>query len=276
MWGAMSKMASGAMSAVGLGPSGEKVPFDCAWPNPDVTDARVCMALLEKHHAQFCQYQEDKEWGLIDGFKDPDGGDMHMWTRPAYQTYQCVKATFSIPDTKPAKVVDLLYSADMKVRGAYSADCTALNLIDEPTAMSSIITTTYWAPPPVASRDFVFLVGKREHEDGTMDLWGCSVQHADAPETYSIVRGASLWGWRLTPVGDHCLASYTNCFDPRGWTPTWVLSWMKTTCAKELAAVRAVCTGQKVNLEKTSLEDAGVDAEKAKAEAAAHEKEAKA
>ena len=75
------------------------------------------------------------------------------------------------------------------------------------------------------------------------------------------VRGASLWGWHLTPVGNDMLVSYVNCFDPRGWTPGFLLSWMKTTAAKEFCVIRSRLLGKDVVVQQTGLSEAGFSQE---------------
>lgn len=237
-------------NAVGL-TKGEEMPWSCSWPNEDVTDTRKCMKLLDQHHAEFQELLNMKDWTLLPDFKDPDAscGDMKMFTRPSIGSFVCVKAQICMKGVKPSGIPNLIISTKLEVRQSFAADCVALELIDEPTMMSALFRTQYWAPAPAAHRDFVFLVGTREHDDGTYDLWGCSVHHDECPEKGGmVVRGTSLWGWHCVPVGDDCLATYANCLDTRGWTPTFVMSFLKTLCANEISAVRAVAMGKKANL----------------------------
>lgn len=92
----------------------------------------------------------------------------------------------------------------------------------------------------------------------------------------TLVRGASLWGWKLVEVGDTLLVNYCNCFDPRGWTPGFLLSWMKTTAAKEFCAIRGVLQGQDVKVEKVDFAATGVTEEEMAAELKAAEERQKA
>lgn len=265
------KLLSSAKSAVVGGPTPDP-ECDVVWPGVDVSDASACKALVEKHHAQFEKIQADK-WALVPSFKDPEeGGDMHLWDREQQGSHHCVKVTFSVQNTSAKKTVDLVSSTDMAIRGTFSADCTGMKVIEQPIGTDAkIVYVSYYTPPPVAHRDFCFLMGTKEHPDGTIDTWGCTVQSDKCPEVDGYVRGTSFFGWKVTPVGDTTMVSYTNVFDPRGWTPGFVLNWLKSTCAKELSAVRAVLSGKKADVGQTSLADCGIDAKEV-ADAQAAEK----
>ena len=241
-------------NAVGL-TKGEDVPWSCSWPNEDVTDTRKCMKLLDKHHAEFQELLNMKDWTMLPDVKDPDpSGDMKLFSRPSIGSFNFVKTQFSMKGTKASALPQLIFNPKLEVRQSFAADCVAVEVIDEPTMMSALTRTQYWAPPPAAHRDFVFLVGTREHDDGSYDIWGCSVRHDGVPEKGGmVVRGTSLWGWHCIPVGDDCLATYVNCLDTRGWTPTFVMSWLKTLCINEISAARAVAMGKKANPQRTGL-----------------------
>jgi hypothetical protein len=275
MWNALGKM-TGAVSGVFY--SSEQPPFDCAWPLKDVGDMRNCGQMSEEQHDQITQLHNDPEWYLVENYVDPDGGDLRLFTRPAIGNYFFLKSTFTLAGVTAQQFLNVVGNSRLEVRQKFSVDCIALKKLDEPTAMTELLYAQYYAPPPVAGRDFCFLVGRRENSDGSYEIWGCSVASDLAPEgnTMTNVRGASLWGWKLIPAGEHLLVQYANCFDPRGWTPGFILQWLKTTAAKEFCAIRAVLLGKEVHLDKeTDLSSIGVSAEQANAEATEHQKAAK-
>lgn len=239
--------------------SGEQPPFDCAWPLKDVGDLSAASKMLDAQHSQFTALLHDGQWAPIESYTDPEGGDLKLFTRPQIGTYHCLKAVFTLKGVTPQQFIDLVGSAKLAQRQKFSADCTEIKSVDQPTPMSDLVYAQYWAPPPVASRDFLFLVGRRENADDSWDLWGCSVSHPDYPEVGGMtVRGATLWGWHLHQIGDTLLVSYSNCFDPRGWTPSFLLAWLKTTAAKEFCAIRAVLLGKEANVDKVDFKDAGI------------------
>jgi hypothetical protein len=259
MWSALGKMT---------GWTYEQPPYDCAWPLKDVGDLSGAHEIADTHYKQINELHADAQWTMIEGYADPDGLDMKLFTRPQIGTYHMLKATFTLQGVTADQFINLVGSSKLELRQKFSADCTGLKKIDEPTPVTELVHATYWAPPPVAGRDFCFLVGRRDNGDGSSDLWGCSVASPQCEDVsgMTLVRGASLWGWKLIQAGDNLLVSYANCFDPRGWTPGFLLAWMKTTAAKEFCAIRAVLTGKEVKVEKVDLAEAGVSADDVAAE----------
>ena len=96
----------------------------------------------------------------------------------------------------------------------------------------------YTAPPPVAARDFIYLVEKRYvPEQQSYYIYGTSVDFRDTAgvkiEKDKCVRGAVMFGWRLRMVGTTTHCTYVSCMNPNGWAPTFIVGWMKTEIAKE-------------------------------------------
>lgn len=272
MWG-LNKLSKAFYS------TSEKPAYDCAEGEglgPVLTDDNA-HDMVDRHHQQVNQLHNDPSWELIESFQDPDGLDMKLFTRGQAGNFHFVKTTFSLPNVTASQFMDVVGSSKLAVRQKFSADCVGLDKKDEPTTMSELVHATYWAPPPVAGRDFSFLVGRRENSDGSFDLWGCSVvsDRIKMQDGMTLVRGSSLWGWRLIEVGTTLMVLYANCFDPRGWTPGFLLSWVKTTAAKEFRAIRAVLTNQSIKVEKTDLADVGISEADVQAALAAKEGEKK-
>jgi len=274
MWSALGKV-TGAVTGVFY--TTEQPPFDCAWPLKDVGDMRNCGQMADDHYQQVQQLHNDPQWTLIESYEDPDGGDMKLFTRPQWGNYHCLKATFTIQNCTAEKFINVVGSSNLQVRQKFSADCIGLKKLDEPTPMTEILHCNYWAPPPVAGRDFCFLVSRRENGDGTWDLWGCSVNSDLAPDVSGMtsVRGVSIWGWKLIQAGDNLLVQYSNCFDPRGWTPGFLLSWLKTAAAKEFCAIRNVMLGKDVKTEHIDFSAVGMSQDQVNAAVKEHETEKK-
>jgi hypothetical protein len=266
MWSAIGQMTGLSSPTVADNPA-----YDASvWPHKATADVEAVNKLLDEQHKQFDDLQNDKQWALHT-WKDPSGGDMHLWDRPQKGTFHYAKAIFSVDGT-PQDFFDLVGSTELSVRQKFSTDCVGMQALDKPTTDGTILHVKYWAPPPVAGRDFCFLVGRRDNADGSCDLWGSSVSSGLCPEeSYQVVRGASLWGWRLIPVGDKTLVHYVNCFDPRGWAPGFLIEWMTTAVAKELCAIRSVLAGKEADLSRVELSEAGVSADEVQSEIAKHD-----
>ena len=70
-------------------------------------------------------------------------------------------------------------------------------------------------------------------------------------------------------VGDDVMVSWHNCFDPRGWTPAFLLAWMKSAATGEFVNIRAVIAGKNPLIKPTGLEISEEELKKQKEEAAA-------
>jgi hypothetical protein len=226
-------------------PEKGKVPFDNAWPLKKVHDLAVCAALADRHFLQASELHDDSQWKRVD-WQDPSGGDMQIFNRPPMGSYHCVKGTFTV-DCKPAAIAELMSNNDFAVRKSFSTDVVAMKELARATDSIAIVHIEYAAPAPVSSRDFCFLVGRRE-ANGVHDVCGCSVDFDACPERRKPVRSAGLWGWRAATVNGRTVVSYVNCFDPRGWAPSFVPTLMKTTVSKALIGVRSATANKRSKL----------------------------
>jgi len=280
MWGVLGSVVSATVNAtyatagyVGLVSTEpyEQPPYPCAWPLKDITalSTEELKALSQEHHDAVFKLLPAAGWQPVE-FVDPEeseGGDMKLQSKDQIGTYHFVKTTLSIKNVTPQRCAQVIYSKTLKERQVFSADTTGFDILDNPTDTMAIQLIQFWAPPPVAPRDFVFLTNKLEHSDGSIEIWGCSVAYDKAPEgATGAVRGSCLWGWRIIPDGEHCNLYYSNCSDPRGWVPGVIFAWIKTAVAKEFVNVRAVIMGKKANVEHVKFEDAGVSAEEVQKE----------
>lgn len=233
----------------------EQPPLDCAQPWHSANDVRTCGAMADRQHDQMAALRDEKDWGLIETWKDPEQRDMHLFTRKTIGNFHFLKASFSIKGCSVEKFVALLGSPELEAHQKFSADIVLRKKLDEPTMMTELMHVQYWCPPPVAARDFCLLVGRRENTDGSYELWGCSVESDKCPEQggMTVVRGGNMFGWTAMPVGDDLLVTYCSAIDPRGWTPGFLLEWLKTSAAKEFVAIRTVLEGGNVKVEKTDV-----------------------
>lgn len=261
MMGGFWKLAA----KTGLVSDGSQPPYGCAWPLKVLSDIKEADALTDEHFEQAMALVNDKEWEIV-AFKDPEeGGDMHLWSKPQIGRYHHVKITMSLQNTDPQSVIDFALSEDLSTRKEFSADIQKLEVLAK-TEKTSLQHQVFSAPSPVAGRDFVFLCAQKELEGGAIIAYGCSVDSPKVPEESVPVRGATLFAWHVTPVGDHVMVNYVNCFDPRGWTPSFLLAWLKSAATQEFVNIRAVLSGKKAKVEQLKLEECGVSKDELKAE----------
>lgn len=263
---AIGNAAYNAAAMTGMAAGTEQPPYPCASPLEkidDINDVKHIEEVLQKIYTAGREMMNEN-WQIVD-FQDPDeGGDLVLYTKPHVGPFNFARATISLHDCPIEKVVQVMHSELLEDRKRCSADLTGFEILGKPTPKSNIQHVTYWAPPPVASRDFCFLVGRTDDdEEGTTYIYGCSVDYAGCPKAGGLrtVRGSCMWMWELTSLGSHTLATYVSCLNPRGWTPTFVVGWLKTEIAKELLNARRLLYGIEFTVEKTTAQDLGVTTE---------------
>lgn len=248
-------------------PSYEKAPFPCASPQRvvDVNDAVQAQKVADEIFASCEGLFNDKKWRL-GNYTDPEqkeGGDLKLFTQDCIGTYHLVKAVMSLQNTSVDRILEVMHPDTLEERQRFSADLNCFNIVGRPTKDINIQHLGYYAPPPVAARDFCFMVGKKVTEDGSVYIYGCSVDCPQVPKNNGslLVRGSSMWAWHLFPVGPHVLATYVNCFDPKGWTPRFVIQWLAYSVANELRVSRALIQGKDVRAKKIEVQDLGLTKE---------------
>jgi len=256
----------GMLAAVGLASDGSQPDMGVAWPLKKVEnfDAEA-MELTEKHMAECLKEIQGGDWEIA-WKEEPTDGDLVFWTKPAVGRYQNVKITLSFKNTTNEKLLALVQSVDLKTRQQFSADLAELETLED-NGKVSMSKCVYSAPAGVAYREFITLGRTVQLDDSTSIAYGCSVDTDKVPEQSTPVRGATQYCWHLTQVGDDVLATWCNCFDPRGWTPSFLLSWMKSAAINEFTNIRKVMRGEATEVKKTECEMSEEEIAKAKAEA---------
>ena len=256
MWSALTKLVSY-----------DKAPFPCTSPQRvvDVNDAAQAQKVSDEIFESCMGLFNDRKWAL-GAYTDPDaaqGGDLKLFTQDCIGTYHLVKAVLSFQNTSVDRVCEIMHPDTLEARQKFSADLNLFSIVGRPTKDINIQHLGYYAPPPVAARDFTFLVTKKVAEDGSTYIFGCSVDCPQVPKNNSslLVRGSSMWAWHLLPVGPHVLATYVNVFDPKGWTPRFVIQWLAYSVANELRISRALIQGKDVKAKKIEVAELGLTQE---------------
>ncbi|CUI15117.1 Hypothetical protein, putative [Bodo saltans] len=279
---AVGNVAYNTASWAGLAAGTEQPPYPCAVPwrkIDDLSDTAAIDALAEEIYAAGKDMQQDPAWSIVD-YRDPDaaeGGDLFLFTKPHVGPFNFAKATMTLLNCPVEKIIQVMHSEDIADRQRCSADLTGFEILAKPTPSTNLQRVEYWAPPPVAAREFCFLVGRKyDEEEDTTYIYGCSVDFVGCPKSDKInmVRGSCMWMWELTPIGPNTIATYVSALNPRGWTPTFVIGWLKTEIAKELVASRSLLYGIDFKVEKLTAEDLGLTMEELEIEKAAISREA--
>ncbi|KAK7196653.1 hypothetical protein NESM_000604300 [Novymonas esmeraldas] len=270
-----------AAAKTGLAAGSEQPPYPCALPlqvieDSDDTDAteRVLNETyasiqdllsddLPLLHSTIPDVKAHKSFKAVD-FTDR-GGDIRLFTRPHVGSYNFARATLTLEDVSPAQVLTHMHAQNLKERNRYSNNLYQYDIIARNPEMPlhligkdndhleelcargirdwHVEYNRYSAPPPVAARDFIYLVEKRyvpEHK--AYYVYGTSVDYRDTAgvniEQDKCVRGAVMFGWRFQVIGHTTHCTYVSCMSPNGWAPTFIVGWMKTEIAKEFQNAR--------------------------------------
>lgn len=263
-------MWNAVCNAVGMTSSPKKVidlPNTYPFPKPE-TPAECVELAHTKLYADFSRVMDDPTWTKVD-YTDPEsaqGGDLTLWSKPQEATYHYIKATFTISNVVPGDVAALVGSEKVEDRQKFGPNMEECTFFEKPDEKTALVYTRFWAPAPVSSRDFLFLQGIKHADDGTIEIWGSSVQHDKYTEqdNGNYVRGSSFWAWRLKPVENGAVfVSYFNVSDPRGWCPSFIFSYLKTQVSSDLCGIRDVLRGKSAHVHKLSVEECGVKPEDA-------------
>jgi hypothetical protein len=265
-----------AATKTGLAAGSDQPPYPCALPLQVIEDGDDVDALervLNDTYAAIQDLLSDDLPLLHSTIADPKqripfrpvdftdrSGDIRLFTRPHVGTYNFARATLTLDYVSPPQILRHMHAQNLKERNRYSNNLYQYDVITRNPELPAqwvgndddhleelarmgirdwhVEYNRYTAPPPVAARDFIYLVEKRyvpEHQ--SYYIYGTSVDFRDTAgvkiEKDKCVRGAVMFGWRLKMVGTTTHCTYVSCMSPNGWAPTFIVGWMKTEIAKE-------------------------------------------
>lgn len=265
-----------AATKTGLAAGSDQPPYPCAVPLQVIEDRDDVDTLdrvlndtyaaiqdllsddLPLLHSTIADPKQHKPFRPVD-FTDR-GGDIRLFTRPHVGTYNFARATLTLDHISPPQILRYMHAQNLKERNRYSNNLYQYEVITRNPELPAqwvgndddhleelarrgirdwhVEYNRYTAPPPVAARDFIYLVEKRyvpEHQ--SYYIYGTSVDFRDTAgvkiENDKCVRGAVMFGWRLKMIGTTTHCTYVSCMSPNGWAPTFIVGWMKTEIAKE-------------------------------------------
>ncbi|CAJ1007687.1 hypothetical protein Q4I28_003000 [Leishmania naiffi] len=270
-----------AASKTGLAAGSEQPPYPCAFPLQVIEDSEDTDATERALNDTYAAVQDllSDDLPLLNStiadakarkaFKPVDftdrHGDMRLFTRPHVGSYNFARATFTLDNVSPAKVLTFMHAQNLEERNRYSHNLCQYDVIARNPRLPAqyvgndndhleelcrmgvrdwhVEYNRYSAPPPVSARDFVLLVEKRYvPEQQACYIYGTSIDYRGKTGITSdkddCVRGAVMFGWRFQQVDSKTYCTYVSCMSPNGWAPTFMVSWMKTAIAKEFQNAR--------------------------------------
>lgn len=265
----------------GLAAGTEMPPYPCALPLQVIDDSEdtyqieaildatfdaildLSVGNMAKLNASITDESRRKGWKELD-FVDSEG-DLVLHSRPHVGPYNFALATLTLDNVPASLILKEMHAQNLQARKRYSSSISEYSVVHRNPAMPAAFVghdndhleelaergirdwhieyTCFYAPPPVASRDFFILIEKRYvPETGKYYIYGTSVDFPEADQKRSgFVRGIVMFGWEFIHTDDgmtHC--TYISCMNPNGWAPTFLVSWMKTEVAKEIQHSRRI------------------------------------
>eukprot|EP00796_Vickermania_ingenoplastis_P011979 gene11979-8252_t len=266
----------------GLAAGSEMPPYPCALPLQVIDDAEdtyqieaildatfdavldLTVGGMAKLNAAIPDDKRRKDWKELD-FVDSEG-DLKLNTRPHVGPYNFAKATLTLDDVPASLILKEMHAQNLESRKRYSSAICEYNVLHRNPMMPPafvghdndhleelaergirdwhIEKQAYYAPPPVAGRDFIILVEKRfVPETGKYYIYGTSVDfpQGDPGKRTGYVRGIVMFGWEFIHTDDGMThLTYVSSMNPNGWAPTFLVGWMKTEIAKEIQHSRRI------------------------------------
>lgn len=277
----------------GIAAGSEMPPYPCALPlqkidDPDDTyqieaildatfEAILDLSIggMEKLNAVISDSSRRKGWKALD-FVDSEG-DLVLHSRPHVGPYNFALATVTFYGVPASLILREMHGQSLESRKRYSGALKDYQVVLRnplmPTAFIGhdddhleelsergirdwhVEYTSFYAPPPVANRDFFILVEKRYvPETGKYYIYGTSVDFPlEDVKKPGHVRGIVMFGWEFLHTDDGLThATYVSSMNPNGWAPTVLIGYLKSEIAKEIQHSRRVL----YELTGTSLTDA--------------------
>eukprot|EP01101_Sappina_pedata_P009045 TRINITY_DN5149_c0_g1_i1.p1 TRINITY_DN5149_c0_g1~~TRINITY_DN5149_c0_g1_i1.p1 ORF type:complete len:250 (-),score=120.33 TRINITY_DN5149_c0_g1_i1:82-774(-) len=204
------------------------------------TNAAGVVELAEKKLTEFIALLDGEGWNNI-VFKETGHTDIIVNARivPG-ESIQCQQAQGRL-EASPQRMYDMAFSTDFTAIKPYDADILSINVLEEVNSDIRIYQSTHQTPTLVTSREFVAL-RCRKIVNGTMYVWGTSIQKPDVAQKSGHVRGViAVSGWEIKPIvgePNACMVRRVFQIDPKGSIPTIAINLFKTKAGLQLVAIR--------------------------------------
>lgn len=242
----VGNIAYKAAAKSGLAAGTEQPPYPCALPLPVVEDPNDVDKLDAIADSIYDAVRDlitnpEHQWAPMN-FRDPDPeGDLVLSFKPHIGPYNFAHGSMSFRNTTPRLIIDNIHGKSIQYRRQYSHDLAAFEILAEPRPGLQIQYHEQAAPPPVATRHLCYLTNTRYvASEDSWYVFGSSIEYLRHKPRSKTIQAICLWGWELTQVGGNTLATYVSAMNPNGWTPPFIVNFVKGEIAKELCAIRRV------------------------------------
>jgi len=217
----------------GFGKKDEAVSYpECETPS----SASDVQKLADKKLDALQALIKESGWTNIDF---PEASDIKVASKLTGEIHaQMAQGKINAP---PKRVAEVAWTTDHSEIKKFDSEISAIKVVQEYSPDLKVYLSVHPLPFPLASREFLAIRSKRVNPDGSIFVWGCSINRSDVPQASGNVRGViSVSGWIIEPADNGNSSTVTRLFrvDPKGNIPTFAINMFKTKAGLGLNAVR--------------------------------------
>ena len=224
------------MSWFGFGGDAEPVAVDYEGLACEKDDLQK--VLDDKKAALQAELDNDDGWTAVDLSGTPEFAGTTVETKQAGELLS-YRTRGYIPSASPEDMLKLYWDPDLEARKKWDTSLLSYKVLQKVNANLEVVMSSYTAGVPlVANRVFVLLRGSEKRDGGVIHYAGMSINHAEAKQDPSDVRGVTAVFYRWTPhEGGTRVEQYLQA-DPKGSLPAMVVNAFKTKSAEQLVVFR--------------------------------------
>jgi len=183
-----------------------------------------------------------EKWEAIEYDENPE---TKLWQMELEGTaYHPIKCTGVIRGASVEDVCFLFWDAPLEERQKLAPeiiDGGLVRVIDEGTL--KVTQAKFGTPIGMSNREFLTVRCRENRDDGSVFIYGRSVNYKDVPFTDGFVRASVLNGHLFEPFqdGDQSGVRMTtvDLVDPKGWVPAAIVNMFKKKPAERLGKIQA-------------------------------------
>eukprot|EP01100_Stratorugosa_tubuloviscum_P001570 TRINITY_DN1351_c2_g1_i1.p1 TRINITY_DN1351_c2_g1~~TRINITY_DN1351_c2_g1_i1.p1 ORF type:complete len:465 (-),score=208.45 TRINITY_DN1351_c2_g1_i1:169-1563(-) len=210
---------------------------DCPTP----TTREQYEALCERTLRRVKELVDASDWNAID-FADRPVGDIQLFDKPTSTTFNIIKTQGTLP-CSTEELYYYLVTDNLSARKEWEKEVLEMKVVEHITSDIKVIYSSYQAPFPVTSREFVAIQSANTETDGSIYIYGTSINHSSCRHNSRFVRGVVTTGYIIKPVKDDPNSSYfirVVEIDPKGSIPTAAVRATKKKAAIMLLTLKKV------------------------------------
>lgn len=237
-------------------------------PEPSTVEEyqKLCSETLEKI-LKLAEPLDDETLSELDGgweeiqVNGDRNGDTRLFSKAPEegQGTHLLKTTGTVACT-PEALFHAISSADVEERRRWEKDLLEFRIVEEVTKDIQVLYTSYRAPSPVTSRDFVAVKAKKRlvvRGEPRLISFGTSIGHSSCPLNPNYVRAVATSAFIISKVsGDpsrcHCIR--LTQVDPKGSIPGFVINLSKQKAAAAFSILRAAIEERKIRIDDSAIQ----------------------